>query len=472
MSRGPVHAGPPGLRPERDPGEMEAEEQAALSERGLSRTLWRLSLPIMFAGVSEIVLHVTNTIFLARVGVTELAAIAVADSIWQLFLVVPLGLVDGIQILTARHVGRGRPWAVGAVFRQGLLLVLIVSALLAVALGLAAPWLAHALVSSPAVGAATEAFLRLATFCIPLTAVSFAYGALYTSLGSTRVLVPATLLLAITNITLDYALILGGFGAPALGIRGAAWSSIGAELVTVVFLTGHLVVRGHARRFRLFSLEMWNRHVYRRLARLSAPVSAQALVEGLRWLAFFLILERVGAVVLAVGNIVFACYEVFRVPTEAFGEAACSMVSHVIGGERSDRIGPVIRRATGAAALATLPLVLLGLALPDWLLSVFTLDGALIDAGRASLRMVALAMVAIVPAEMWREAVLGTGDTPAVLGIEVALSAVMLAATYWTAIRLAWPLELVWASLALAAGVALAASYGWMKSGAWRRLAY
>src|SRR5215510_1194935 len=105
-----------------------------MKQSRLSRALWRVSLPIMFAGVSEIVLHVTNTIFLARVGVTELAAIAVADSIWQLFLVVPLGLVDGIQILTARHVGRGRPWAVGAVFRQGLLLLLAVSVVLAIAL--------------------------------------------------------------------------------------------------------------------------------------------------------------------------------------------------------------------------------------------------------------------------------------------------------------------------------------------------
>src|SRR5262249_26449748 len=222
---------------------------------------------------------------------------------------------------------------------------------------------------SPAVGAATEAFLRIASWCIPLTAASFAYGALYTSLGDTRVLVPATLVLAVTNVTLDYVLILGRFGAPALGIRGAAWSSIGAELATVAYLTAHLARGENARRFRLFTLERWNRHVFRRLARLSAPVSAQTLVAGLSWLAFFLILERVGAGVLAVANIVFACYEVFRIPTEAFGEAACSMVSHVIGGERSDRIEPVVRRAIGAAAGATLPLVALGLAVPGWLLA-------------------------------------------------------------------------------------------------------
>ena len=443
-----------------------------MKRSGLSRALWRISLPIMFAEVSEIVLHVTNTIFLARVGVAELAAIGVADSFAFVFLVAPLGLVDGIQILTARHVGRGRPWAVGAVFRQGLLLLLAVSVVLMLGLWLGAPWLARTLVGSPAVGEATRAYLELACFGLPLTAASFALSALLVSLGRTAVLVPATIVLAITNITLDWLLILGGLGAPALGIRGAAWSSIGAELATVGFLVAHLVRSGQARRLRLFALVGWSSRVARRLVRLSLPVSGQALLEGLRWLAFFLILERVGATPLAVANMVFACYEVFRIPTEAFGEAACSMVSRVIGGERLDRIEPVIRRSTLGAALVTLPMVALALALPDWLLAVFTLDDSLIEAGRASVRVVAISMVAIIPAEMWHTAVLGTGDTPASLGIEAALTAVMLTAAYWTAIRLGSPLELVWGSLALASGVALVVSWAWMKSGAWRRLAY
>ena len=437
-----------------------------------SRVLWRISLPIMFAGVSEIVLHITNTIFLARVGIPELGAIAIADSILQLSLVVPLGLVDGIQILTARHMGRGSPWAVGAVFRQGMLMLVGASVVLAALLAWLAPLVTPMLVSSVAVGGAAKAYLGVACICVPLTAASFAYSALFVSLGRTRVLIPATILLGATNVVLDYVLIFGRLGFPAMGIRGAGWSSIGAELATVVFLTAYLVVGGHAQRFQIFRRATWRAKVSRRLIRLSAPISAQALVEGLRWLVFFLIVERLGAVALAVVNIVYACYEVFRIPTDAFREATCSMVSNVIGGERHERIEPLIRSSTLAVAIATLPMIALGLALPDWVLSMFTPDSALVEAGRASLRVVALAMVAIIPAELWHTAVLGTGDTPAALGIEVTFTVVMLAVTYWTAIMHPGPLELVWGSLIAAGVVALAASYGWMKSGVWRRLAY
>src|SRR2546430_3939694 len=89
----------------------------------LSRVVWRVSLPIIFAQTSEAVLHVIDTIFLARVGVTELGAIPVADSMLLIFLVGPLALVDGMQIVTARRAGQRRPGALGAAFNHGVLLM-------------------------------------------------------------------------------------------------------------------------------------------------------------------------------------------------------------------------------------------------------------------------------------------------------------------------------------------------------------
>src|SRR5262245_61530830 len=295
--------------------------------RGLSRMLWSITLPIIFAEVSEIVLHVTNTIFLARVGVVELGAIGIADSIWEVFLVIPLGLVDGVQILTARGLGRHRPLTAGAVFNQGLLLVTAAAIALAGLLGATLPWISGWLVSSSEVGGAIRAFLGIACWGIPFTVANFTYGALLTSIGRTRVLVPATLLLVATNCALDYALIFGNFGAPALGIRGAAIALICSEFVTCVFLTAVLFGTGAARRYGLFRARPWSRRLFRRLMRMSAPVWGQTLVEAVRWFAFFLILERVSPAALAVGNVVYSCYEVFRVPTEAFAETACSMVS-------------------------------------------------------------------------------------------------------------------------------------------------
>src|SRR5437867_12305923 len=80
-----------------------------MSHNTLSRVVWRVSLPIIFVEATETLDHLIDKIFLARVGVTELGAIAVADSILFLFLVAPLSLVADIPILAARKACQRRP---------------------------------------------------------------------------------------------------------------------------------------------------------------------------------------------------------------------------------------------------------------------------------------------------------------------------------------------------------------------------
>ena len=132
-----------------------------MANNNLSRVVWRVSLPIIFLEATETFDHLIDTLFLARVGVTELGAIAVADSVMLLFLLLPLALVDGVQILTARRVGQHRPEAVGAAFNQGLLLILFLCVACTGALKLFSPVVANWMVESDAVGDAIHGYLQL-----------------------------------------------------------------------------------------------------------------------------------------------------------------------------------------------------------------------------------------------------------------------------------------------------------------------
>ena len=49
-----------------------------------------------------------------------------------------------------------------------------------------------------------------------------AFSALLTSLGKTRALIPATIIVVVSDVILNYLFIFGKFGFPALGMRGAA----------------------------------------------------------------------------------------------------------------------------------------------------------------------------------------------------------------------------------------------------------
>ena len=440
------------------------------TNNSLSRIVWKVSLPIIFVEATETLDHLIDTLFLARVGVTELGAIAVADAVMLLFLILPLAWVDGIQILTARRVGQRRPDAVGAVFNQGLLQSLLLSAVALAALKLFSPVVANWFVESDAVGDAVDGYLQIDAFSLPFAAATFAYSALLTSLGKTRALIPATLIVVVSDVILNYIFIFGKFGCPALGMRGAALGSIGAELAATVFLTVYVWKNFDTNKYAFFRFRKFEHRTTRLLGRISAPIAAQCVLEDVRWFVFFLIIERMGTSALAVANIVFTCYTVFWIPTEGFAETACSMVSRYIGRNRAHRIGEVLRSTTGGAIIATVPFILLGFLAPQWVASAFGSQTGLLGQADASLRVVAIAMLIAIPAEMWFIAVEGTGDTMASLGIDLLLTVVMLGATWFAAIHLAWPMALVWLALPITWLVCLAASYGWMKSGIWKRL--
>jgi multidrug resistance protein, MATE family len=441
-----------------------------MANNGLSSIMWKVSLPLIFVEATETFDHLIDTIFLARVGITELGAIAVADTVFLLFLVFPFGLVDGIQILTARRVGQRRPEAVGAVFNQGLALVLLVCVVSGAALKLASPVVGEWLVESNAVGDAVDGYLQIEAYGLCLSGVTFALGALLTSLGRTWVLVPATIIMIITDVVLNYLFIFGTFGCPALGIRGAAVGSLGAEFAAASFLTVYVWRRLDAGRYGFFKFRRLSRGTARLLGHISMPIAVQGIVMNLRWFAFFLILERVSAEALAIANVVYTCYSVLWVPTEGFAETTCSMVSRFVGRNRSHRIGGVLKHAIGGALLATVPFIIAALVVPEWFIKVFSPGADILAQTIASLRVVAMAMLIAIPGQMWFVAVLGAGDTSASLGIELALTMTMIGAAYFGAIHMAWPAPLVWLSLPIMWLVGLTISYGWMKSGIWKRL--
>jgi multidrug resistance protein, MATE family len=426
-------------------------------------------LPILFAEIGDNVIFATDTAFLGRVGTTELAAIALGDTAIELLAVPAVAVVEAMQMVISRRVGERRDETVGRTFSRALMLVVLIAVLVAAALKLGAPAAAQAVTNSDAIAGALDEFLQIAAFGVVLMAVNFALSSLFVALGRARALVGATLVLTVTNLGLSWVLILGELGAPRLGMQGAAWAFVGAECAALLYMTAYALRRYDLSRYGPFRPGRRGAPLVRPLARLASPMAFQFLVEAGRWFAFFLILEQVSGQALALASLVYACYAVLTIPVVAFDETAYSLVSRLIGQGQQDRIGPLMRRSVGFAYLVTAPLLVLVVLFPETVLSIFTSDQDAVEGARTTVRVAALALTIVIPAQLWRGALNGTGDADAAFVVELLWSVVMLAITALVALQLDLRLEYVWLAVPAAALVALAASYGYVRSGRWRR---
>ncbi|WP_455209085.1 MATE family efflux transporter [Kaarinaea lacus] len=434
------------------------------------RSIWGVSFPIIIAGISETIIDITDTIFLARYGITELAAVGLADAIYGVALFISLGLVDGIQITIGRRAGQEQDLEIGRVFNQGLYLLVFFSIALIIVIKFIIPGITIAIMVSGDVHNAVNAYLQITAYALLFQSLNLAYSAFYVGIGKTKVLIGVTTVLAVTNIVLDYTLIFGNFGMPELGIEGAAIASLTAEIAAFTYFSIDILRKYYFRDYGLFRFTKWDKIILLNLLRLSAPVSAEALVETLKWFAFFLILEQLGENVLASGNIIYSCLVLFLIPIDGFSETVCSMVSNIIGQQRLAQLRVLIHKSIKLAYFSVAPLLLIALFSPDLVLSIFTPDEPLISAAQNSLIVVILTTLIVVPGGIFYAAVAGTGDTRAILVIQTIMAICTISIAYYSGLILGLAMEYIW--LAEMAGwvICFFLSWYWFQSRRWERL--
>lgn len=446
---------------------MAAHGDSPADASALRRTIWALTLPLLLLEVSDALLHVVDTAFLAQIGTAELGAIALGDTTLELLIFPVVGLLDALQLVIARRIGERRRQDAGVVFAQGFVLAALASVVLSAVMWLGAGEISTWLADSDAVARSLTRYFEIAAFGLPLMALNFAYGALYVGLLRAYVLVWATAALVASNVALSYALILGNWGAPRLGMQGAAISFVAAEGVTFLLLTVYTARSADLRGLGLFRPRRTQYAVVRPLMRLSAPVALQGLLEDARWFAFFVVIARLGDEMLAWSNVIFACYLVLMIPADALSEAAYTMVSNVIGSGHAERLRSVVRRTIRTTFAITAPVLVVSILAPDWVLSLFSADGIPIDGAATALRIVAAAMLVLIPAELWMAALVGTGDVDAAFVIELVTSAVIVMGAV-AAAALELPLPYLWLALPAAGAIALALSHARLRTERWR----
>lgn len=312
--------------------------------------LWRhevrptlaLALPIMAGMLSQMLMGLADTIMVGRVGVVPLAASAFVNAIAHLPLVFGLGLLSCIAVLTSQAYGARRLAEAGEVLRHGLVMSAIVGLLAMVALFALHPWRGQ-MGQSPEVAAASGDYLLL--FAASLVPALLAHGCKQFSDALNHPWLPTFVMLGsvLLNVLLNWVLIYGNWGAPALGLEGAGWATLIARIVQALVLVGYVLrapaMRGfHPLRWR----SAFDRAQFRSMFKVGWPVGAQHFFEVSAFTFGALMMGWIGADAIAAHQIAISCAALTFMSALGIGAAACIRVGHAYGAKqflRTRRIG-------------------------------------------------------------------------------------------------------------------------------------
>ncbi|MCL2246362.1 MAG: MATE family efflux transporter [Lentimicrobiaceae bacterium] len=308
-----------------------------------------LAFPIILAQVGQATVSLADTFMVGILGTAELAAVAFANSIFMLVFILGLGFSLGQTPHVGKAYGKKQWWKIGTFFQNALLINAVLGVLVFGAVRLLQPFLYQLNQPEHVVTLAIPYYNWLLLSVIPLF-IFFSCRQFTEGVGNTKIAMWVTLAGNVVNIVLNYLLIFGKCGCPALGVEGAGITTLIVRiLMTMAFVI--LIFRHQAlKKFtQYFSWKNFHFPAIKRLIATGFPISGQLIVEVLAFSFSAIMIGWINEVNLAAHQIVLQMASTTFLVGVGVGSACTIRISHQFGSKHY--------KATRMASIASLHLV-------------------------------------------------------------------------------------------------------------------
>ncbi len=438
-----------------------------LLEEPVARTLLRLALPVLASQALRLGYQWVDALWVRGLGVEATAA--VTTSVFVLWCVYALNDVfgAGLSAYVSQLIGAGERARAGVAVRNALLASFAIGVACA-GVGLVAARPLFALMD-PA-GAVVEqgaTYLRIVLLGAPFILVSLTCESTMRAAGDTRTPLLVDLFSILLNVVLAPFLIYGWGPVPRLGVAGAAWATVIAQ---VVMLGCYVVaaVRRHpalplARRAPGAPVGIAG------LARVGVPAAIIGILFSVVYMAFVRAVSPHGQAAVAIIGVANRIEAIQFILSLSVGFAGATLLGHALGAGDVARAQLVLRTVQRWAVVISSVMTLLLLLIPHVMLAMFTRDPALVAVGVPYLRVLALTVIATGIEIATAETVIGSGHTREISLIFTVFSLARIPLAFWVpywggagVLGIAWLITLT--CIARATLIV-----GWAARGSWKR---
>ena len=389
-----------------------------------ARQVLAIALPIIGGMTSQNILNLVDTAMVGSLGDEALAAVGTGSFANFLAMAFITGLSAGVQTIASRRLGEGNVGETAVALNGALLLALLLGLPMSLGLHFAVPHVFPVLNPDPAVVEQGVPYLQARILAMVAVGMNFSFRGYWNGVNLSKLYLRTLLVMHAANITLNWVLIFGHLGAPAMGAVGAGVASAIATYVG----TAYYVILGlrHARQGG-FLRRLPDADGMRVIGRLALPNAFQQLFFALGFNVLFWIIahseiaDRAHATAeVAAANVVINVTLVAVLPGLGLGLAAASLVGQALG--RSDPADAkawgwdVVRIGATVMALLGLPMLLF----PDLILGIFLHEADTLQLARGPLRLVGATIGIDAVGMVLMNALIGAGASRASMVVSIA----------------------------------------------------
>jgi len=343
---------------------------------GELRATLRLALPVVLVQVGMHAMGVVDTAIVGRLSSQALASVALGNLYFFNVSIFASGTLMALDPLVAQAVGARDLAGAARAVQRGIVLALLLSvstALLMLAVG---PVLRFTR-QQPEVVPDAVRYVRISIVgVLPYLGFVVARQSLQ-AMGQLRPIVITILAANVVNGVLDWALVFGRWGMPAMGVAGSAWATAISRWLMLLLLPA-LAWRAMRPTLRPLAHDALRLGALARMFAIGAPIGIHQLLEAAAFGTVGLLMGMLGTSEVAGHQVAINLAALtFMVPL-GLGAAAAVRVGHAVGGGRHDGARRAARAALIVGTLFMSCSAALFLLAPRLLARIFTTDAGVV----------------------------------------------------------------------------------------------
>ena len=296
-----------------------------------------LVLPIAIQNFMLALVSATDAIMLGWIDQTSLSAVSLAGQVQFVLSLFISGIAAGAGIMAAQYWGKQDAASIEKVIPIALRTNLLFSGLFTILAGFCPEMLMRIFTNDAALVASGSQYLRAVALSYVLCGISQVYLILLKNTGHAAVSSRISSTAVVLNIILNAVLIYGLFGAPALGIRGAAYATVAARVLELIWAYIETKKPDHVRILwkRLFSsagkmlsADFW---------RYTLPVLAAALVWGIAYVLYSVIMGHMGSDAVAANSITTIAKSLLSCLIRGVSGGAGVLIGNLLGADELEK---------------------------------------------------------------------------------------------------------------------------------------
>ncbi len=364
-------------------------EENKMGTEPIRKLLITMSLPLIVSNLVQALYNIVDSIFVSRINEDALTAVTLCFPFQMLMISFGIGTAVGMGALLSRYLGAGLTDKVDKVAHNGILLGFLNYAIFfSVGLFLSET-LIEAQINDPVVIEYGKTYLSIVCMLSIGFMMQITVERLLQATGKTIYILFTQGIGAVINIILDPILIFGWFGAPEMGIAGAAAATVFGQIFAFVLGLIFNIKKNHEVTLHIKHLKP-DFEIIKEIYRIAIPSIIMQSIGSVMNIAMNKVLVSFTKTAVAVFGVYFKLQSFIFMPVFGLNNGVVPIAAYNYGARKRDRLEEVMKISVSYAIVIMLLGTITFWAIPDTLLGMFDASPYMLEIGRSCLRTISL----------------------------------------------------------------------------------